>query len=64
MAAGVQAATARARERRERALQLRRLGRVHPVTIWGAAIVLVAWPVRILFGYSNAWQHFAQILIA
>jgi hypothetical protein len=43
---------------------LRRLGRVHPVTIWGAAIVLVAWPVRILFGYSNAWQHFAQILIA
>jgi hypothetical protein len=43
---------------------MRRLGRVHPVTIWGTAIVLVAWPVRILFGYSDVWQHLAQTLIA
>jgi hypothetical protein len=46
------------------AYDLWRLGRLHPVTIWGTAIVLIAWPVRIMFGYSDAWQHVARILVA
>jgi hypothetical protein len=41
-----------------------RLGRVHPVTIWGATIVLIAWPLRVMFGYTDVWQHIARILIA
>jgi uncharacterized membrane protein YozB (DUF420 family) len=40
-----------------------RLGRVHPVTIWGTMIVLIAWPLRAMFGYTDAWQHFARILV-
>jgi hypothetical protein len=46
------------------AYDLWRPGRVHPVTFWGTIIVLIAWPVRVMFGYSDAWQHVARILIA
>lgn len=42
---------------------LSRRGRLHPVTIWGAGIFLVTWPLRITIGYSDAWQAFANMLL-
>lgn len=45
------------------AFDLARLGRVHPVTIWGAVIFLLAWPARIWLGSTVAWQNVAQALI-
>jgi hypothetical protein len=42
---------------------LSRRGRLHPVTIWGAAIFLVTWPLRLTVGYSDAWQAFARPLL-
>ena len=41
-----------------------RLGKVHPVTLWGALIFLIAWPARIWLGYTDAWQNVAQLLIS
>jgi uncharacterized membrane protein YhaH (DUF805 family) len=46
------------------AFDLMRLGKVHPVTIWGAVIFLLAWPARIWFGYTDAWQDIARILVS
>jgi uncharacterized membrane protein YhaH (DUF805 family) len=40
-----------------------RLGRVHPVTMWGTAIFLIIWPVRVELGSTGAWQDFAQMLM-
>lgn len=40
-----------------------RLGRVHPVTLWGTLIFLIVWPTRVELGYSSVWQDFAQFLI-
>lgn len=40
-----------------------RLGRVHPVTLWGTLTFLIAWPVRVELGYSSVWQDVAQFLI-
>jgi hypothetical protein len=42
---------------------LSRRGRLHPVTVWGAAIFLVTWPLRLLIGYSDLWQGFAHGLL-
>jgi hypothetical protein len=42
---------------------LSRRGRLHPVTLWGAAIFLVTWPLRLTIGYSDAWQGFAHFLL-
>jgi len=45
------------------AFDLIRLGKVHPVTVWGALIFLIAWPARIWVGYTEVWQNVARILI-
>lgn len=45
------------------AFDLARLGKVHPVTKWGALIFLIAWPVRVWIGGTQAWQSVAQLLI-
>jgi hypothetical protein len=45
------------------AFDLVRLGRIHPVTLWGSLAFLVAWPARIAFGTSDAWQAVAGALI-
>lgn len=45
------------------AFDLMRLGKVHPVTIWGATTYLIAWPARVWLGYTDAWQNVAQALI-
>jgi hypothetical protein len=40
-----------------------RRGRLHPVTIWGVAIYLVTWPMRLTLGYTEPWQAFAHALL-
>ena len=45
------------------AFDLGRLGKVHPITIWGALIFLIAWPGRVWLGYTEAWQNIAGTLI-
>jgi hypothetical protein len=42
---------------------LSRLGRLHPVTFWGAVIFLATWALRVFVGYSDAWQSFAHLLL-
>jgi hypothetical protein len=37
--------------------------RVHPVYIWGGAIMLVSGPLRAALGNSAAWQSFARFLV-
>jgi hypothetical protein len=37
--------------------------RVHPVYIWGGAILLVSGPLRAVLGNSAAWQSFAHFLV-
>lgn len=37
--------------------------RVHPVYIWGGAIILVSGPLRAVVGNSAAWQSFARFLV-
>jgi hypothetical protein len=45
------------------AFDLKRLGRLHPATIWGIAIFLLTWPARLLLGETGPWQAFARTLI-
>jgi hypothetical protein len=40
-----------------------RLGRVHPVTLWGTLVFLILWPARVELGALPAWQGVAQSLI-
>jgi hypothetical protein len=37
--------------------------RVHPVYLWGGAIILVSGPLRAALGNSAAWQSFARFLV-
>lgn len=37
--------------------------RVHPVYIWGGAIILISGPGRAALGNSAAWQSFARFLV-
>jgi len=37
--------------------------RVHPVYIWGGAIILISGPLRAAIGSSAAWQSFAHFLV-
>ncbi|HEV3029734.1 MAG TPA: hypothetical protein VG457_19300 [Planctomycetota bacterium] len=37
--------------------------RVHPVYLWGGAIILVSGPLRAMIGNSAAWQSFARFLV-
>lgn len=45
------------------AYDLMRLGKVHPVTIIGALVFLIAWPARVWLGSTAVWQNLAQALI-
>jgi hypothetical protein len=40
-----------------------RLGRLHPVTMWGTLIFLIAWPARVKLGTTDTWQNIARVLI-
>jgi hypothetical protein len=42
---------------------LGRLGRLHPATMWGVAIMVVSWPLRLTIGETDAWQAFAPLLL-
>jgi hypothetical protein len=37
--------------------------RVHPIYIWGGAIILISGPLRAALGNSAAWQSFARLLV-
>jgi hypothetical protein len=38
-------------------------GRLHPVTLWGGAAVLISEPLRFAIGYSASWQELARALM-
>ena len=38
-------------------------GRLHTATLWGVAVHLASWPVRLTLGYTEAWQGFAGTLL-
>ena len=38
---------------------LRRLGRLHPATFWGGAVLLVRHPLQGLIAHTDAWQRLA-----
>jgi hypothetical protein len=38
-------------------------GRLHPVTVWGGAFVLLSEPLRFAIGFSAPWQAFARMLM-
>ena len=38
-------------------------GRVHPVYMWGGAIILLSGPLRAVFGNSAGWHAFARFLV-
>jgi hypothetical protein len=42
---------------------IKRLGRLHPVTLWGGGVLLASEPLRVLIGNTQAWQAFAHMLI-
>jgi hypothetical protein len=46
------------------AFDLKQRGRVHPATMWGAALFFLAWPGRLVLGSSAAWQHLARALVS
>jgi hypothetical protein len=37
--------------------------RVHPIYVWGGAIILISGPLRAALGNSAAWQSFARLLV-
>jgi hypothetical protein len=37
--------------------------RVHPVYLWGGAIILISGPLRAALGNSTAWQSFAHFRV-
>ena len=41
----------------------RRLGRVHPVTLWGGLALLLSFPGRLALGKTDVWLTFAAWLI-
>ena len=45
------------------AFDLRKNGRLHPVTLWAGGAYLASQPLRVMVGNSDAWQSFARILI-
>jgi hypothetical protein len=42
---------------------LKKDGRLHPVTLWGGGALLLSQPLRVAIGNSDAWQVFARTLI-
>ena len=45
------------------AYDLRKLGKVHPATIWGGLIMLVSQPMRVWISQTEPWNAFAARLI-
>jgi hypothetical protein len=41
----------------------RRLGRVHPVTLWGGVALMLSFPARLALGKTDLWLGFAAWLI-
>jgi hypothetical protein len=41
----------------------RRLGRVHPVTLWGGLVLMLSFPGRLALGKTDLWLTFAAWLI-
>jgi hypothetical protein len=41
----------------------RRLGRVHPVTLWGGLALMLSFPARLALGKTDFWLTFAAWLI-
>lgn len=42
---------------------LRQRGRLHPVTLWGGAVMLLSEPLRPLIGATDAWRGLAATMI-
>jgi hypothetical protein len=38
-------------------------GRLHPVTLWGGACILISEPLRFAIGFSAPWQAFARAVM-
>ena len=41
----------------------RRLGRVHPVTLWGGLALILSFPARLALGKTDLWLAFAGWLV-
>ena len=41
----------------------KRLGKLHPATLWGGGLYLLSQPVRVAVGQTPQWQSFAQYLM-
>ena len=41
----------------------RRLGRVHPVTLWGGLALMMSFPARLALGKTDLWLTFAGWLV-
>ena len=41
----------------------RRLGRVHPVTLWGGLALMLSFPARMALGKTSLWLSFASWLV-
>lgn len=39
-------------------------GRLHPVTLWAGAVLVISEPLRFLIGFSAPWQALAQTLMS
>ncbi len=39
-------------------------GRVHPVYVWGGAILVISVPLRLMISGTHAWQRVAQWMSA
>lgn len=43
---------------------LRRRGRLRPVTAWFGGALVLSQPLRVLVSHTDAWQGFARMLLA
>jgi heme/copper-type cytochrome/quinol oxidase subunit 3 len=39
-------------------------GQLHPVTLWGGALILISEPLRFAIGYSEPWQALARAMMS
>jgi hypothetical protein len=39
-------------------------GRLHPVTLWAGAVMVLSEPLRVAIGFSAPWQAFARMLMS
>jgi hypothetical protein len=42
---------------------MKKFGRLHPVTLWAGATLFVSGPLRIFLGQTETWQDFARYII-